>query len=382
MAFFLKYDNCRVPSQNITGFTIIISGGTTDITVHRITNSDSMGEIFSPSGGAWGSTQIDRAFQELLGKLLGENFINVLMSEHSCDWLGLMRKFEKAKKSFGGKNQRGMAVEMSYNTITTYNKSHQTTMEEVIGSNKSLGVSMANGHLQISYETCLDLMKPVILKIVEHVESLLKNKSLQRVSSLLLVGGLGTSSLLKSELEQRVSQHNIRVIVPHEAELAVLKGAVMFGRNVKAISSRIMKHTYGVDMEPRFKPWIHKASKKVTRDGTDYCEDVFQEYVKSGESKNVDEIITKKFFPRVQNQQSMTFDIFYTDKTQLDEVEYIDNGDFIRAGGITVMMPKLQGGMKREVEVQFCCGGTEIAVRAKDVASGELAETTVNMLLD
>ena len=46
------------------------------------------------------------------------------------------------------------------------------------------------------------------------------------------------------------------------------------------------------------------------------------------------------------------------------------------------MMPMSEGGVKREVEVQFCFGGTEIVVKAKDVASGEVAETTVDMLLD
>ena len=56
-------------------------------------------------------------------------------------------------------------------------------------------------------------------------------------------------SLLKTELESRVSQNNIKVVVPHEAELAVVGGAVMFGHNVKAITSHVMKHTYGVDMD-------------------------------------------------------------------------------------------------------------------------------------
>ena len=183
--FFSSMTIQKLLLQKYTGFTITISVGTTDITVHRITNSESMEEIFSPSGGAWGSTQIDRAFQKLLEKLLGENFINDLMSHHSCVWLSLMKKFEKAKKRFGKKAGRGISIDMSYNFIDIYEKSHQTTIDKVIGRNKSLGVSMVNGCLQISCEASLGLIKPVILKIVEHVENLLKNKSLQRVSSLL-----------------------------------------------------------------------------------------------------------------------------------------------------------------------------------------------------
>ena len=377
-----NYFSTWFSSNYFSAFAFTFSGGTTDITVHRIINSQRMKEIFKANGGAWGSTLIDMAFRDMLGKLLGPDFINHVISKHPGDWLSLMIKFERAKKSFDEKEKRGMRIDIPYSIITAYTQMYKTSMEEANNSQSNAGVSVGNGFFQISYEKCIDLMKPVISNIVEHVEELLKQESLQSVSSLLLVGGFGTSSFLKSELEGKISKHNIRIIVPHEAELVVLKGAVMFGCNVKAISSRIMKHTYGVDMEPRFKPWKHKESKKVTRNGIDYCQDVFQEFVRSGESKNIDESITKKFFPRIPNQPSMSFDIFYTDKIQLEEVEYVDDCHFKRAGGITVMMPKLQGGMNREVQVEFCFGGTEISVKAKDLASGEVTETTVDMLLD
>ena len=293
-----------------------------------------------------------------------------------------MLKFENAKRSFDFNARDGMNIELSHNTITTYNKSHENKIEDIIGRCQNLGVSMANGYLRITHEQSMELFKYVISNIVNHVMTLVEDRSLQGVSSLILVGGFGNSSYLKAELERRVAQHNIPIVVPHDADLAVLKGAVMFGLNTKTITSRMMKHTYGVAMEPKFNPSKHKASKKVIRNGTEFCGDVFQEYVKRGISKNVGESITKKFFPRTPNQQSMSFDIFYTDKLQLDKVEYTDSNHFKIAGGLTVLMPNKEGGMNREVQVMFFFGGTEILVTAKDVASRQVAEASVDMLVD
>jgi archaeosine-15-forming tRNA-guanine transglycosylase len=43
-----------------------------------------------------------------------------------------------------------------------------------------------------------------------------------------------------------------RVIVPEDAELAVLKGAVLFGHKPDYIVARIARYTYGVECQEDF----------------------------------------------------------------------------------------------------------------------------------
>jgi hypothetical protein len=47
---------------------------------------------------------------------------------------------------------------------------------------------------------------------------------------------------------------NLFVIIPEDAGLAVLKGAVQFGFNPKVINPRISRFTYGVSTNKGFRP--------------------------------------------------------------------------------------------------------------------------------
>ena len=44
----------------------------------------------------------------------------------------------------------------------------------------------------------------------------------------------------------------LKVIVPQDAGLAVLKGAVLYGHEPKTISARVCKYTYGIKTKRKF----------------------------------------------------------------------------------------------------------------------------------
>jgi hypothetical protein len=47
---------------------------------------------------------------------------------------------------------------------------------------------------------------------------------------------------------------NKRIIIPEEAGLSVLKGAVLFGHTPDYIASRVMRFSYGTDVTTLFDP--------------------------------------------------------------------------------------------------------------------------------
>ena len=47
-----------------------------DITAHEILDSGGVKELYAATGGAWGGTQIDANFVQLLSDVLGSNFVN------------------------------------------------------------------------------------------------------------------------------------------------------------------------------------------------------------------------------------------------------------------------------------------------------------------
>jgi hypothetical protein len=57
------------------------------------------------------------------------------------------------------------------------------------------------------------------------------------------------------------------VVVPEDAELAVLKGAVLFGHKPDYIVARIARYTYGVRISSDFNQDIHEPGRCVVKNG-------------------------------------------------------------------------------------------------------------------
>lgn len=71
----------------------------------------------------------------------------------------------------------------------------------------------------------------------------------------------------------------------------------MYGLNPRSIQSRIAKLTYGINTLVTFDPKKYPKEKKVTVDGEDFCEDIFDAFVRKGESVSIDEVHTKIYCP-------------------------------------------------------------------------------------
>ncbi len=96
----------------------------------------------------------------------------------------------------------------------------------------------------------------------------------------------------------------------------------MYGLNPRSISSRIAKLTYGINTLTTFDPEKHPEEKKVIIEGEEFCEDVFDPFVRRGDSVSSDEIHTKTYCP-VRAQQTVMRIIFYC--TPETDVEFVDD---------------------------------------------------------
>jgi hypothetical protein len=50
----------------------LYSGGTVDITLHEVVESDKLKELDSANGGAWGGTRVDAAYENFITKITGQ----------------------------------------------------------------------------------------------------------------------------------------------------------------------------------------------------------------------------------------------------------------------------------------------------------------------
>lgn len=112
-----------------------------------------------------------------------------------------------------------------------------------------------------------------------------------------MVGGFSESPFLKAEIKKRFESETLQVLVPRRPQVSVIRGACMFGLNPSSITTRIAKYSYGINTLTTFDPEKHPESKRVNIEGEDFCEDVFDPFVRAGDAIGSEEVHTKTYCP-------------------------------------------------------------------------------------
>lgn len=215
--------------------------------------------------------------------------------------------------------------------------------------------------------------KPLFDKIKNKVKELLeqtKKKIGYNAKFIFMVGGFSESPFLKAEIKKEFEHDSITVLAPKRPQVSVIRGACMFGLNPRLISSRIAKKTYGINTLTTFDPEKHPEEKKVIIEGEEFCEDVFDAFVKKGESVSVDEIHTKIYCP-VRAKQTVMRIIFYcTDST---DVQFVDEDGVSQLGELSIDIGKAgQTVEDKTVKVTLMFGSTNISATATNKDSTEI----------
>ena len=168
-------------------------------------------------------------------------------------------------------------------------------------------------------------------------------------------------------------------MVPRNAVIAVVQGAVLFGKNPAKITERVMSTTYGADCSRDFDKNIHPSSKFFLANGRPKCKDLFSCFVKEDEVARSGHTVKKMYTPLHANDTQLTFG-FYVAKNP--ECKFITDEGVTKIGSVTVNSPDTSKGRSRNIEVTMHFGGTEIVATAIDISSGSTAQTTLDFFHD
>lgn len=217
--------------------------------------------------------------------------------------------------------------------------------------------------------------KEALDDIVSHIKELLSQPETKGVNTIVMVGGFSESELLTSEI--RSSFPKMKVVVPKEAGLAVLKGAVIFGHLPTVISKRISKYTYGINTRSVFNPKIHdRRNIVVGEDRRERCLNTFSKLVEIGQLMVVNQVQKEKsYLPVMSAQATMPIDVYISkEKDPL----YVTNPGCKKIGTFKV---ELSGqGLDREVKIKAIFGGTEIYFDCIEVATKKVTRLDIDFL--
>ncbi|XP_052099743.1 heat shock 70 kDa protein 12B-like isoform X4 [Mytilus californianus] len=352
---------------------IDLGGGTADITIHEtLTKSDDkfplLKELHHAIGDDCGGTQVDNAFMEVLGEILGQKLIKLMKKKQPSAYLELLREFETVKRrEIANKNNLRIP-------LVTINELIEELEEDNIDD--KIKVSKYKTKIKRNRETfCIDaeLMKsffgPTIDRIVSLVKDTSKIKAIRDVSLFLLVGGFSECKYVVHALKEALP--NKTFIVPEEAGLSVLKGAVIFGHKTSIIGSRFMIYSYGTKVFEPFDPELHEISRKKKAGGRYICTKIFDFIVRKNESVPVGTTIKREYVTDDLQQNFMDLDLYKSDSGL---TKYIDEEGCYRVCKATIDIPD-PSDEQRTVEVEYYFGDTEIRMTAVERDSGKSCKT-------
>ncbi|KAG1048695.1 hypothetical protein G6F46_004704 [Rhizopus delemar] len=262
-------------------------GGTVDLIVFKVERGLDGKNIFREStrglGETCGSMFIDMNFRKLLRKRLkkilrpspnGKVIIPEGPFEHMMDVF-----VDSSKPLFDNTDDIYCSIPMGFDLR--------------VKTDPSLGLD--EGTITFTKEEIKrDVFDPVIQRIIQLCRQL--QKDTVDLKAIFTVGGFGSSAYLYQQLEKEFSAENIKIIQPDRPEMAVARGAVIFGMNPNKIATRVPRLWYGIKSTYPFDPQFDPEEYKVIRPGgLVRCDNRFSTFVERGKPLDLNSCIIRQF---------------------------------------------------------------------------------------
>ncbi|XP_052793961.1 heat shock 70 kDa protein 12A-like [Mya arenaria] len=344
-----------------------LGGGTLDIAAHRINKNHKYDEIMIPDGGPSGGNNINFKFEQLLVSVSGAQAFLLFKDKNSQDYLYFMRTFEHKKCGFpgdAGKKSVTMLMPLTF-AERHIEENHETLKDSVRQTSFSQSVVLIPGKITVKNSLFESFFEETLVqiedKLVEVMERLSKRYN---IKAIFCVGGFSDCKLVKERIKARFSEKHL-VVIPAEANVAIMKGAIIYGRDERLIETRISKYTFGLDWNEDFDPKVHPVSKQENTDDGYMCKDIFKVIAKVNEPIPTNRP-TQTFdsYVKTASQTAMEFP-FYRTLTD-PPPRFIDEPNCYFMGSMKVSLEDTAGGTDRFVTLKIYLGATTLRAEAID----------------
>lgn len=344
--------------MNFNAFEIFFAGGTIDITVHEVVEEGHLKELHAASGNDMGGQRVDGNVISFLKDIFSEEIFDKFEQEHPTELLKL--KCEIANlKSYD--TEVTIWCPLNLKEIASKRQSMESYFEGVHGA------KWDEGSLMIEEQQLRRFFDNSLRAIENNIKQIVKNTELN-IEYMLLVGGYSQSPTLQTFMQKHFGSRH-KILCPEEPQVAILKGAIMYGKKPTVVKSRISTLTYGFCTSVTFNESIHKGkSKYVNSLGEEYCDVTFEKLVSKGESVLCNELREFTRCPVDPNQTTAKFKFYSTER---QNVKYVDEYKVNLIGSLSVGMANVNKGMSREVRLEVQFGSTEMKATATDKESAE-----------
>ncbi|XP_052791590.1 heat shock 70 kDa protein 12B-like [Mya arenaria] len=203
-----------------------VGGATVDINVIELVGEGQLKVHNMTSGATWGGTRVDAAFEDFMRKLVGKEVFDEFKKTFVEDFVEFQRQFETKKRCITHDKKGKETIQIPIALTEIYKSKTKKNMEAAVKQFQG-NLTWTAGRLRVNCDFMRGWFKDTCDNTVKHVRDLFRQPAVLSCETILLVGGYAESSVLQQAFRDNFP--NKRLIVPEEAGLAVLKGAVLFG---------------------------------------------------------------------------------------------------------------------------------------------------------
>ncbi|XP_075701041.1 heat shock 70 kDa protein 12B [Rhinoderma darwinii] len=332
-------------------------------------------------GGPYGAIGVDLAFEKMLCKIFGEDFIQNFKMKRPAAWVDLMIAFEARKRTAAPQRSNYLNISLPFSFIDFYKRHTRQNVETALRKSSVNSVKWSSqGMLRMSSEAMNDLFQPTIQQIVQHIGDLINKPEVKGIKYLFLVGGFAESPMLQNAVQSAFSEV-CRVIIPQDVGLTILKGAVLFGLDPTIVRVRRSPLTYGVGVLNKFVEDKHPKEKLLVKEEKNWCTDIFDKFVSVDQSVALGDIVQRSYCPARLGQRKIIINIYCSSS---DDVVYITDPGVRKCGTINLDLPDINetnGKIpRREIKASMQFGDTEIKVTAMDVKTSKIVRAAIDFL--
>ena len=334
-----------------------------------------MKQYYRAFGGAWGGNMINQKIWQTMRDIFGHDVIKEF-KKLRADYMEMEHEIELRKRNLTDGSKLQLTIFPNFAELCTKltGKDYKKLIQEYKFSNE---IKVRTGKLVFEPKAVEHIFELTLSELFVHVKYVLKNPNTCGIKDIILVGGFSQSDIIVNQFKKRFPEY--KVIIPLDPELAVLKGAVMFGQDSDIITARISPHTYGF-YSMRYFMEGDPESKRENIDGTDYCKGVFQRLVTIGDLVNVGHMVEYNVYASSAVMKQMFIKFYQTNEKN---AKFVTDKGCECIGELIVDMPDTTKGKDRSVELSLFFGETEISVQVQglDTTSCKLQKTKLNLLM-
>ncbi|KAK3587875.1 hypothetical protein CHS0354_019764 [Potamilus streckersoni] len=356
-----------------------IGGGTTDISAHEVLEDNSLREIHRATGDALGGINVDKKFKHFMTLLFGRDVFTRFLIQHNNDYLELIRNFRIKKKTISSSQER-FSIRLPSTLGEVVLEVKGCEINTLISQSKfSKVASYSSDKLKIDHAKMKEFFEDTIRGIIQCVQRVFSTQAVSPVDTILVVGGFSGSLLFQDNLKTNFP--DVKIVIPKDGEMAILKGAVLLGYKPHIISERISRYTYGVSYNIPFIEGEHPEKLLIFAGGEKRCHLLFEKIIQINQSVRSGSTVIFYRCTNVVNdnekQKALSTKVF---SSTLEDPIYCTDEETKQIGEIIRSPP--EGGWPDVVEsrIDITAGESELRVKVFEVSTGREFESKFDFL--